>query len=104
MRERGVARAAAQPARDAALFPNGVKFARIAKNDLGSVGCWKTQQARRVRQLLGRSYRQQAARDWKQENEKTTEDAHSEEEQSHQAAAEQTRCNHDLKSAVIRDP
>jgi hypothetical protein len=88
MWERGIARAAAQPPRDAALLANGVKFARVAKNDLRSIGCWKTQQARRLRQLLGRSYRQQAARDWKQENEKSGEDAHSKEEQSHQAAAE----------------
>ena len=53
-RERAVAGTTRQATGDAALFPDGVKFARVTKDNLVPVGRWKTQETRGFRERLGR--------------------------------------------------
>ncbi|HXQ02339.1 MAG TPA: hypothetical protein VN801_05170, partial [Candidatus Udaeobacter sp.] len=51
-RERAVTRTASQTPRNAALFADGIDLTRVTEYDLRSIRRWKTQQTRRVRQIL----------------------------------------------------
>ena len=48
----GKAGAAGQPPRDTALLADGVELARIAKNDLLSIGGWETEKTGSVGRFL----------------------------------------------------
>ena len=53
-RESSVTRTARQPARDAAIFADGIKLARVAEHNVLIVGRRKTKEPGRFRQVLGR--------------------------------------------------
>ena len=55
MWERSVAGAAGQAARNAALFGDGVKLARVAKDDLGAVRRRKAKEPAGIGEILSRS-------------------------------------------------